>query len=195
MFSVFSKATSMDLRESGIASWDQRLYETLFRDSADRESDTLGFLLSERKTAFRHGVAIEHTYSGNHRFVLEPNEYCDISVFLSFHERGGDDPVEQTPFGYAYFGQAMGHLKKRHSPSIHLLVRETGGVSEQFSSLFTEVKASGGAGVTATFNVDLRSMLGQDAKSVWGSWARTNLHLPGRRNFPFKWLEFSALIK
>lgn len=195
MFSLLNRPTSMELRESGITSWDQRLYETLFRGSLEKESHTFGFLLSERKTTFRHGAAIEHNYSGSHRVVFEPNEYCDISVFLSFCERGGDDPIEQTPFGYAYFDQVMADSKKGHSPSIHLLVRETGGVSEQFSSLFVDVKASGGAGVEAIFNVDMKSLLGQDAKSVWGSWARSNEHLPGRRNFPFKSLEFSALIK
>ncbi|MDP3272046.1 MAG: hypothetical protein U1D69_06105 [Polynucleobacter sp.] len=171
------------------------MYETLFRESIEREGHTFGFLLSERKTMLRHGAAIEHAYSGSYRVVFEPNEYCDIFVFLSFCERGGDDPIEQTPFGYTYFGQVKADSKKGHSPSIHLLVRETGGLSEQFSSLFAEVKAAGGAGVEAIFNVDLKSMLGQDAKSVWGSWARSNEHLPGRRNFPFKSLEFSALIK
>lgn len=195
MFSLLNRAASMDLRESGITSWDQRLYETLFRQSPERVCHTFGFLLSERKTTFRHGSAIEHTYSGSHRIVFEPSEYCDISIFLSFCERGGDVPIEQMPFGYAYFGQVMTDSKKGHSPSIHLLVRETGGLSEKFSSLFVEVKAAGGAGVEANFNVDLKSILGRDAKSVWGSWARGNEHLPGRQNFPFKFLEFGALIK
>lgn len=195
MFSLLNRAASMELRESGITSWDQRLYEMLFHEPLERESHSFGFLLSDRKTTLRHSASIEHAYSGCHRVVFEPNEYCDVLVFLSFCERGGDDPIEQTPFGYAYFGQVMTDSKKGHSPSIHLLVRETGGLSEQFSSLFVGVKASGGAGVEATFNVDLKSILGQDAKSVWGSWARSNEHLPGRRNFPFKSLEFSALIK
>lgn len=195
MFSLLNRATSIELRESGITSWDQRLYEMLFRQSPEREGHTFGFLLSGRKTTFRHGSVIDHTYSGSHRIVFEPSEYCDILVFLSFCERGGDDPIEQTPFGYAYFGQVKTDSKKRHSPSIHLLVRETGSLSEKFSSLFVEVKAAGGAGVEAIFNLDLKSMLGQDAKSVWGSWARGNEHLSGRRNLPFKSLEFGALIK
>lgn len=193
MFGILNKASSMKLRESGITFWDQRLYEMLFREV--HESRTLGFLLAERKTTLRQGTAIEHVYLGSHRVVFEPNEYCDILVFLSFCERGGDDPIEQTPFGYAYFGQVMTDSKKGHSPSIHLLVRKTGNLSEQFSSLFVEVKACGGVGVEAIFNVDLKSMLGKDAKSVWGSWERNDENVPGRQNFPFTWLEFSAHIK
>lgn len=195
MFALLNRASSMELRESGITSWDQRLYENLFRESHESDDYTFGFLLSERRTTFRPGTAVEHAYSGSHRVVFEPNEYCDISISLSFCERGGDDPIEQTPFGYAYFGQVMADSKKGHSPSIHLLVRETARLSEQFSSLFLEAKTTGSAGVEAIFNVDLRSMLRQDAKSVWGSWGRSNKHLPGRQNFPFKWVEFRVLIK
>ena len=195
MFFLLNRAGSMEIRESGITSWDQRLYETLFCESLEKEGHTFGFLLPERRTTFRYGAEIEHAYSGSHRVMLEPNEYYDISVFLSFCERGGDDPIEKTSFGYAYFGQVMSDSKKLHSPSVHLLVRETGGLSEQFSSLFVEVKASGGAGVEAIYNVDLNRMFGQDAKSVWGSWGRSNQHLPGRQNFPFTWVEFSAHIR
>jgi len=186
-------------RQLNIKVWDQQLYDLFFSEKEEQDCGHYwSFMLTERDSTLAHGQSVQHYYHGNYRVCPThiKNEYCDISVDLSFYERGSDFLIEETPFGYADFGwSGIGNDRK---PSIALHVRETGMLSEQLSLLFTETKACGGQGVKVVININIKNMLGLDAKAVWGDWessADDDENLPGRKKFPFGSLEFCASLK
>lgn len=177
--------------------WDQQLYDLFFSrmEKKDR-GHSFGFMLTERSSTLAHGLSTEHSYHGYFRLISYPYEdkYCDILVDLSFHEQGGDFRIENTPFGYAEFGWR--DTRNGRKPTIVLLVRETGKISEELSQLFIETKACGGEGVEVAFSIDINDILDLNAETVWGDWESFDYdNLPGRKSFPFGFLEFCTSIK
>lgn len=201
MISLFNRSNSTELRNSHIMHWEQRLYSWMFPASSgettlERPIKHFGVLLTEQESKLNTGSSeIEHSYNGVIRAELDSNEFCDVRINLSFHQRGGDFPIEGTPFGYASFEQVMTTSKPGHAPAIFLLVRDINNLSQNVSSLFAGVKAAGGSGVDVLFSINVKNLLGLDAKAAWGSWGRANSHLPGRQPFPFDRVEFSTHIK
>ena len=176
--------------------WDQQLYDLFFSDLKEQDrGHSFGFMLTERDSTLAHGQSVQHSYHGNWRVASYPYEdkYCDILVDLFFDELD-DLRIKDTPFGYANFGWRK--TKSGQKPTIVMLVRETGKISEEISLLFTETKACGGQGIEVVFNIDINNMLGQDAKAIWGDWESSDdNNLPGRKNFSFDFLKFCANIK
>lgn len=183
-----NKTGSREIRNLG---WSQFLYEHFIQSPSSYKFErTFGCVITNRSSALTpFDRFARHHYSGTKFVQLDMDEYFKFETSLSFAAKGGEHPIEETDFGYVSFGETLSQ-----TPSLHLLVKDHEEISARFDKLFTEVKSSGGLGIEVFFDINVESILGFDAKTVWGSPGTDNDCLPGRQPFPFCSIEFKASI-